>query len=452
MKKTLSILTCLVLSAGAYTLNVQPGWQLEGALSDINVADFNNTNIISVLAWDKNSKKWMAYIPNKNINLVNYGVENLEKIQKGEGYWINSLGYLTLDVGINNNEVADNGNGEISGGDANNNVDYNHISKYLVDKPVNFDLSDIAGKTFKIITPHGIVNIPFDNNGIGSFSISNATYNLKYENGVIKIDNIDNDWHGVAKKVKEDENGIILSVKGYENNDTYTYEFLDAWSTDFHPVDMGTLSYPKTFYNSWGDKLIIENNGTINGTIFFSWEEKENYTIENGAIIIDGQWSNDTDTSGGNWKYTLQIVNQIDRYDVVKRTYEDVFWEIDNNLKGKTFDDIIDTNISIDGMYLHSDGTVSFDWNNTDENSTFVEINSNEINLTRCYENGKYCENELMELDSDIGKVTNIYKFQDTVIWSESPIFDEPLFRIKSPLNMKTYINLQKERAKRKIF
>jgi hypothetical protein len=75
MKKTLSILTCLVLSAGAYSLNVQPGWQLEGALIDINVSDFNNANIVAVWAWDKDWGKWKVYLPNVNINLTDYGMK-----------------------------------------------------------------------------------------------------------------------------------------------------------------------------------------------------------------------------------------------------------------------------------------------------------------------------------------------------------------------------------------
>ena len=141
---------------------------------------------------------------------------------------------------------------------------------------------------------------------------------------------------------------------------------------------MSTLTYPKTFYRVWGDKFTIEDNGII----IYPWGEEENYTIENGAIAAVNKWYDDNSETGDYWKNSFQIVNQICRYYVIKGNSNGYNWDTHNDLKGKTFDDIIDSNISIDSMYLHSNGSISFDYNATDENATYTKINSNEINVT----------------------------------------------------------------------
>jgi hypothetical protein len=470
MKKFLSIAAICVISVSAYTLNVEPGWQLEGALEDINITSFNKENIISVWAWDKKQKVWKAYLPNKEINLSKYGVESLNKIQKGEGYWINSNGYLTLNIGtiennqnINENNEAVNETNESYGEDENNDIDFSHISKYLIDKPINFKLSDVAGKTFKVIFEgEGTKEFTFDNNGNATFSMYNNVYNLKFEDGLIKT--YENGKLEIEfKKIKSDDNGIIALGTKYEEdyngvNDVISYEFLDGWSTNFTPINMATLNYPKTLYNPWGDKWIIENNGIIK----FPWGEEDNYTIENGAIVTEHNWSDDLNISGNYVKYTFQIVNQIDRYYVVKETYNGYDWIVLNDLKGKTLDDIIDSNISIDGMYFHSDGSVSFDYNATlNENVTYTKISSNEINVTNCFvfndeDNKSKCVSDLIKLDPSTGKIIRIYpESQWQEIFSETPIINKPEdnrnYR-KRVINIKSYIKFQLKRALKKVF
>jgi hypothetical protein len=100
MNKTVSIIASLVMGASALTFNVISGWQLKGTDEDINVSVFNNPKIISVWSYDTTNKKWKAYIPNKNIDLSRYGIEKLTKINKYDGFWINSLGYTTLSTQI----------------------------------------------------------------------------------------------------------------------------------------------------------------------------------------------------------------------------------------------------------------------------------------------------------------------------------------------------------------
>jgi hypothetical protein len=48
MKKVLSVVAGLAISATAFSINIVPGWQLIGTEHDINISTFNNPNIISV--------------------------------------------------------------------------------------------------------------------------------------------------------------------------------------------------------------------------------------------------------------------------------------------------------------------------------------------------------------------------------------------------------------------
>jgi len=98
MKKLFSFVAAMAISAGAYTLNLHSGWQLKGALSDINVSKFNNSNIISVWTYNSNNQKWKAYLPNSSINLSQYGIENLQEIKEGEGFWINASSATSFEV------------------------------------------------------------------------------------------------------------------------------------------------------------------------------------------------------------------------------------------------------------------------------------------------------------------------------------------------------------------
>jgi hypothetical protein len=90
MKKFLSLAAALIIGVNAHTFNLVKGWQLLGTNQDINVSVFNNSNIISVWTYDKNNKKWKAFLPNSSIDLSKYNIDNLEKINKDEGFWVNA--------------------------------------------------------------------------------------------------------------------------------------------------------------------------------------------------------------------------------------------------------------------------------------------------------------------------------------------------------------------------
>lgn len=98
MKKLLFILGGLTISINAYILNLQSGWQLKGALEDINISSFKKDGIVSVWTYDLKNAKWKAYFPYLSIDLNKYGIENLNNINKEEGFWVKSSKNLSIDI------------------------------------------------------------------------------------------------------------------------------------------------------------------------------------------------------------------------------------------------------------------------------------------------------------------------------------------------------------------
>jgi len=382
-------------------LDIQPGWQLKGALDEINVTDFNNPNIISVWTYDSVNQKWKAYLPNSSINLASYDIENLQYIKKGEGFWVNSAGYTNLDLG----NIAD--VGEASG--TTNGI-------LIIDKPLDLNLSDVANKTFKILDNENkgaFKDLAFDENGVAEFTSFGNVYDTKYENGVLNIYENDNKI-GKIQKIKSDENGMILFGVFFGENGEYP--FFQGWLKNITPVDMGTLSYPKTFYNTQGNYFTIDNN-----KIAYSFGEEENYTIENGKIVTQNSWGDEN--NGGSFKKEWQIIGQIDRYYVVEsHRISNISYE-NSLLEGKTVDDLIDANQSILGYHFDQNGKVVNE--KTGDTGRYTKVNSNELNLTMCDSYGACWNEAIIKLDSENGKVTVTDEWYEEDILSESPIVDK---------------------------
>jgi hypothetical protein len=169
MKKILSFITCLAVGASAYSLHFKKGWQLKGALEDINVSVFKNSNIKSVWTYDDNTGKWKAYIPNAPVNLSKFGIENLPKINKGEGFWVKSLANFSLNTTININETVNNETNNVS-------------SKDEEALPVNFDN---VKKVLKSMN-NSYVTMQLNNNSSSS-SYSYGGY-ITYKHCLLKID------------------------------------------------------------------------------------------------------------------------------------------------------------------------------------------------------------------------------------------------------------------------
>ena len=177
MKKLL-IPAIIAGSLFAYNLNLTTGWQMVGALEDINVKSFSSPDIKAVWAYDKIAKQWRAYLPNDQVDLSQYNIEPLKTIKKGEGFWVNSLADITVDV--NNNKS---------------------FYDYLVDDVEDFTLEDVANKTFKVATSNGFVEIVFDENGKGVVNFKYATYDLWYKNGSVFAKNRDSNYTIESKKL-----------------------------------------------------------------------------------------------------------------------------------------------------------------------------------------------------------------------------------------------------------
>lgn len=165
MKKVLSIVTGLAISASAFSINIIPGWQLVGTEHDINISTFNNPNIISVWTYDKINKKWKAYFPNKNIDLNNYNIESLDKINAKEGFWINSVANLTLNT---NNTGNKDKNISLSRAVGNYPLDTN-ITLNINNKSCNVDFGD--GNNINLQTCKGTIEHTYKYPGVYTITV-----------------------------------------------------------------------------------------------------------------------------------------------------------------------------------------------------------------------------------------------------------------------------------------
>ena len=86
--------------------NIHQGWNLLGAVCDIQVSQLNNSNIITVWKWVNNS--WQAYSPYSYVQslLKKYKIKTLSTIKRKEGFWINAKKAFTLTLCSNQSNNA----------------------------------------------------------------------------------------------------------------------------------------------------------------------------------------------------------------------------------------------------------------------------------------------------------------------------------------------------------
>jgi len=335
-------------------------------------------------------------------------------------------------------------------------IDESNLSAYLIDKPQSFELDDVANKTFSIITKEPI-SIEFDENGVANITLSefNQTYTAKYENGYVNLYNGDKTV-AQFEKVKEDDNGIIaLGTSTYEytytdpeTNETVTvnerYQYLDAWVANIDPVDMGSISLPFTYYDEYGNTWTFNDDGTV----MTPWGSEGNYTIEDGKIVMTDSYEDDD--SGFKEITAIQIVSKIDRYYVIMNESNWTDWRTSDEYKDKTFNDLIDSNISVFGYYLNSDGTVTDEYSPEDVNATYELISDKEVKLNICYSD-ETCWSIDIKIDPETGTVYE----EDYSVWpeivSDSPIVELPASK-KTPTNFKDYIKNVRESIAKKAF
>ena len=440
MKKILS-LAAIIIGLNAYQINIKSGWQLKGALEDINVTDiFNKPEITSVWTYDDENNKWKVYLPNTNIDLDNYGIKPLNIIYKGEGFWINANNSLLIEIDNKDESILSQANENYIEESINeNNIKDNNITESieynsniitednLIDTPTAFELTDIANKTFKTFIGDDIIEIAFDSNGVANLKIYGQNYQAKLENGIIKVYDEDNNLIREYKKVKANSNGIIVFGKDKDSEYNSYFSYLKPWLTTINPIDMSTLNYPFTVYevDNYIEKITFESNKIL---FEFGWEL--NSTIKDGKIIATDEYISTDGNYGHTTIYKVQYIGEIDKYKIAKIDGEWKDWEIDNDLIGLTFNDIIDTNQSVFDYILNSDGTASYQYSgemvydeyDADSNITYQLISSTEINLTKCYDDG-YCYTRNITIDSNTGKITiSGDDFSFVTIHSKEPI------------------------------
>jgi hypothetical protein len=269
MKKILSLITALMIGASAQTFNLVKGWQLVGASQDINVSEFSNSNIVSVWTYDKINKRWKAYLSNTSIDLSKYNIDKLKKINKDEGFWVNSKN--SEDLKVKDSFVEDIKKNGLKGLQ-------NRILYFgYIDDDMSFD--------------SGIVDFGNDNK---------KTITLKGKNGesgfadVIfwdkdKIYEIENDWgpHVWTLIDVDSEKNLILIAENWKNVYVFTpsKEALENYKSKFNysTVDISAIN-DKYFY-------YIDENDNIKG-IKVSNNTIEYYDIDDieGDVDEDGNY------------------------------------------------------------------------------------------------------------------------------------------------------------------
>ena len=420
-----------IVAAGmlsGYEIDLHRGWQFKGALEDLNATVlFQNPNIKSVWTYDTKNSKWRVYLPNNPTIMQHLPsfVSPLGLIKKEEGYWVNAIGSVRIDTGIQ--KIVS-------------------LLNAYEDTPQDFSLSDIANKTFYIyasyeesVSPRVLymvggegkenVILNFDGNGVAQVG-PNEVY--RYEKGWVVLDEngtVDTRF----KKLAQDSNGIIAVGIYHDSCEDRYMSYLDPWlTTTLQPINMEE-KLPYTVYeNSSYEYKVYETNHSI--TYYYYNEETKSYelenvsyrpttfTIENGAIktykhnvINYGEYNTTQETT-----QTLRIVASVGRYDVVDKTLE---WKErcqDSKLIGKSWDDILQNkNISPCVPNLQGSG---------DQNITpSIDGNKLIVSYHYCYQAGScgekcYDYNNTYLLDNQQGVVERYEKDDWISVVSQSPI------------------------------
>jgi hypothetical protein len=81
---SISLVSSTFLSAATIIQELNQGWNLVGAIEDINPADISCVEVL----WMYSDNQWSLYIPQAPSN--NYGYSQITKINKADGFWIKS--------------------------------------------------------------------------------------------------------------------------------------------------------------------------------------------------------------------------------------------------------------------------------------------------------------------------------------------------------------------------
>lgn len=283
MKKILPVITGLIICAGAYTLNIKPGWQLLGTEHDINVSVFNNPNVVAVWAWDDNAKKWEAFLPNLNIDLSKYDVLPLTKIDSFKGYWVKSTANFSVNINSNNYPIGE-FIGHLWGLDwYKTKAFYSGDERYVGnDVYVDYNVSDLILRAYKKDNKdsraQAVANLPnvkrfsADVNLIkdGKYSLFQTiamASNIKTNGAVGNLDKTDGLYFWAALSIRK--NSISYWWEIGENGPKYYDVDVFSQHYDYDLTDLTDKSDIKVAIDVNGSKITYKVYNLANGNVIF---------------------------------------------------------------------------------------------------------------------------------------------------------------------------------------
>ena len=101
----ISIFVAMTISSlNSQNLQIVPGWQLLGTISDVNITkSFNKSCIDIVWKYNTTSKSWSAYSPKNSIQDIINSINNisyLDTISQGVGFWVKANSSCTIDTNL----------------------------------------------------------------------------------------------------------------------------------------------------------------------------------------------------------------------------------------------------------------------------------------------------------------------------------------------------------------
>ncbi len=102
LKRVILLISIFLLSsiiAFSQTLELKKGWNLKGTYLEIsNLSQFNKDGISTIWVWKE--KKWIVYSPIQSIKTIlnNYKIPEINNIHPGDGFWINVLKDIILNI------------------------------------------------------------------------------------------------------------------------------------------------------------------------------------------------------------------------------------------------------------------------------------------------------------------------------------------------------------------
>jgi len=109
MKKLFKLSAIGILSCNLYAQNISitNGWQLLGAIEDVNVSKFDNSCVDYIWKYDNNGI-WKVHIANSNYPIPST-ITAIKSLNKAEGYWVKARSGCNIDTSNIDNSTTNSG-------------------------------------------------------------------------------------------------------------------------------------------------------------------------------------------------------------------------------------------------------------------------------------------------------------------------------------------------------